>query len=246
MSCQLSTTALQITCLNNDGADLIESGNTAAAIQAFTQVVRVSKDLIRHYERDSTDMALNSTPVRYSMDQIIEFSTTPAEDREGDEHFVFRRAVRIQNPRSSPTARRILSEDGLEMMAAVAIFNLALSFHLSTVKDDETLALRKNEGLQKAVQLYECAFELLYSEDWASSSFVTMAILMNLAHAHALLGNTQVSEDCSQQLMSALMFLVVETQDAHISVDGVKFDYFFRSLLHLVFGTRERSTAPAA
>mmetsp|Transcript_131645 Transcript_131645/g.196177 ORF Transcript_131645/g.196177 Transcript_131645/m.196177 type:complete len:246 (+) Transcript_131645:66-803(+) len=240
-----SMATLEIACINNYGADLLNRGETKGAVAAFTKALRVSKGLMRGID-SGEDASMESLCFICSLDQIIEFKCADEEGEKDSHTSVFQRAVPIKT--GSATALQVLSErQGIEMLAAVAILNLALTFHLVAFHDDKTLNITKTQALQKSVQLYECAFDLQQSEDWESSAFVVMAILMNLAHAHALLGNDKMSDNCSQQLLSTLMFLV-QTDNTRTAEEtqGKRFDIFLGSIMHLVFRTKASQTAPAA
>jgi hypothetical protein len=231
-------TTLEIACLNNDGANLLESGESAGAVEAFTKALRMSRRLMS--DGDNSGTLMNDASAAYSLDQVIELNRAAEEERDCDAS-VFQRAVRIKNDSTSTWG--ILSEpQGIQMMAGIAILNLALTFHLAALRDDNTFNVTRNQALQKAVKLYECTFELQHSEDWESSSLVVMAILTNLAHAHALLGNMQVSDECSRQLLSTLMFLM-QTENTR---EGASFDLFLGNIMHLIFRTKSSPNASAA
>lgn len=152
------------------------------------------------------------------------------------------------------------TQQSVQTLAAITMFNFGLAFHLSSVpnhNDDRNndrnnscsrqQRERRETLLQTAIRLYENAFELQNTAGLhaPSSAFYFMAILNNLSHAHLLLGNRRVSDNCSLQLLSTMMYLV-DSSSAWQNAGGdgggasvempsnVSFDRFFRSIYHLV------------
>jgi tetratricopeptide (TPR) repeat protein len=235
------TTRLEIAILNNEGSDLIETGDIDGAMECFSSMLKAARILLRHHgdEKDSTSV----TAAEFSLDHFIKFEAAN-EYYEGfeddDTQGFFRRPIRIPS-RSFSILRENDGKSG-QIISAIGIFNFALSFHLSASLQRSTDT--KNDLLQKAVRLYELAFQMHNSSGIASrSAFFHMAILNNLAHAHAVLGSKKVAEDCYRQLLSTLMFLI-DTQRVELPVNAT-FDCFFRSTYHLIFTGNSQAAAAA-
>jgi hypothetical protein len=171
-------------------------------------------------------------------------------DEDGEEEnvaeFMFQQPIRIK---STTAAFRLLPNDERSVQALIGIllFNLGLSFHLSAFGDRNDPRNYRG-GLQKAVKLYERAFNLQNSVGvvhTCGSAIFFMAILNNLAHAHTMLGNYHlVAESCRSQLLSIMMFLI-DTQSAQMPAN-VRFDRFFRSAYNLIFKGSSHGAAAAA
>ena len=127
--------------------------------------------------------------------------------------------------------------DRCELLSYVILYNLALSYHLRAMDEEEDHL--RNAYLDKALTLYEHAHHILSSQEIDVSLLHTMAIASNLGHIHHVIGDEQRAELCFQHLLSTILYVVDCGEGAKIkSLDG-----FFRNVMPLICTS---SSAPAA
>lgn len=130
-------------------------------------------------------------------------------------------------------------------VALIIIFNLAIVHHLNASRSNS------RPRIEKTLKLYELANHCLntYVSDThgcccdaivdETGILFHMVILNNLSHLHSLLGNHSTSQQCREQLVPLLMWLVdeksrnVEFQSC-VSIGQICLEGFFRSISSLV------------
>jgi tetratricopeptide (TPR) repeat protein len=100
-------------------------------------------------------------------------------------------------------------------LSLVIIFNLALSYHMSSLQiSSKSGAVGSGAGVdlmsvQKALQLYELAYQLQLEQDNHCSSLrFTIIMANNLSQIHSAVGNTQKCTLCLEHLLSTMMYMV--------------------------------------
>jgi hypothetical protein len=152
------------------------------------------------------------------------------EDSEQD-GYIYRRAIRV-----SQCSMQEEHSMGATL-SLIIIFNLALAHHLSAIQ--QQMCRRR---LQKALQLYELAYQLQLEEQQeqqVSSLRFTMIIANNLGEIHRAVNNNSKHVMCLQHLLSTMMYLV----DCRIPADSIELDGFFRNTLQLILKNKCASAA---
>lgn len=91
-----------------------------------------------------------------------------------------------------------------ETLSFVAMYNLALSYHLKSSCEDTKDVL----NLQKAASLYEYSHEVFQSQMVSISPVHLLTLVANLANIHEALGEEEKSNVCLQHVLSIYMFIV--------------------------------------
>jgi len=231
MNAQLRT---QVTELNKSGISHLENKNYDDAIQEFSQSLGLVKKVLAVLETDDdyVDCENCSSPPNEQNFYFVNCQRG-AEKAVSGEPFVFEipLAIPLDNALPcQPTAFRYCLQ-----LIYVSLYNLALSQHL------KALALNCcPKRFQKAVALYELAYQVQVNEDIDLSFLQVMALLNNLGQVHLALGNQKKSRHCFQNLLSTMMFV------NHCGERGASqyMDGFLGNILPLILGSAK--AAPAA
>ncbi len=144
---------------------------------------------------------------------------------------IFRKPI-VARCSSSTGSRRF------ECLSFVAMYNLALTYHLQFEDNDDTTNV---QNLHKAHYLYEYAYGILKSQEVEVSTLHLMALTNNLATVHRALGDEEKADLCLQQLLSLLMY-VIDCGHSHELEDSL--DGFVETVLPLIISGADN--APAA
>jgi tetratricopeptide (TPR) repeat protein len=154
--------------------------------------------------------------------------------------FVYRRPIRVH-------ANSIKEGHNMGVvLSLIIIFNLALAHQLSAIahhrssSSSSSSSPDKRRLLQKAVQLYELAYQLHLDEHQECDDFerveslrFTMIISNNLGEIHRIVGSKRKHEMCLRHLLQLMMYVV----DSQIgSVDSIELDGFFRNTSQIMLG----------
>mmetsp|Transcript_5196 Transcript_5196/g.10687 ORF Transcript_5196/g.10687 Transcript_5196/m.10687 type:complete len:245 (-) Transcript_5196:183-917(-) len=120
-------------------------------------------------------------------------------------------------------------------LSFIVLFNLALAYHQHGSRTNCQLQL------QKALRLYELAYTVHIKEDLTLTVMQALAIVNNLGHLHALLGNKESSQKCFDNLLSTLMYIQEYRSD---DVDAQHVDGFMSNVLSSML-TGPKSAAAA-
>jgi hypothetical protein len=238
-----------IASLNNEGAARIDAGDLEGGTGYLKNALKASKKLIREQQGQADSLAPPPPPCYFSLDhQLITFTANNAarnlkssvcNDCESSDEgpFVVRQPMLIRQSSS-------LEETGSSrVLAIVVVFNLAIATHMTAMQG----AVMRNDLLRKAIQLYECALNLIKIPNGfavAGSEVVLLAILNNLAYSHASLGDNREAENWSQHLLSSLMFAVDHRMGTDTTPTATELlECFLRSTHHYILA---RKTAAAA
>lgn len=142
----------------------------------------------------------------------------------------------VECPLEVPKDLPLSTQTG-EMLSYIAIYNLALAWHLWGYK---TFCLdEKRLFLGKALSLYRLAHGIMSSGGTKAGPSHYMALVCNTGHANYCLGNTERANACFQLLLETLMCVVDQgSQCACEFLDG-----FISNIVSLVLAEQ---SAPAA
>mmetsp|Transcript_60249 Transcript_60249/g.90818 ORF Transcript_60249/g.90818 Transcript_60249/m.90818 type:complete len:260 (-) Transcript_60249:77-856(-) len=254
-------TILPIVASINEGADLIAGGEFGCALVSLKNALIESRNIHIRFESANVNRNLNHTTTRsISLGHALGTDMVTTDDGDnGDCSLVFRKPVKLTLLTTPPDIDADTAvgpiESNMGVISASIVFNMALSLHLSALTSSTASGQKANSpprNLRKAVELYERAYQLqAVSENVPPREHfgLLMAILNNLAHAHALLGNHQRSERWSQELLSTLILLVADAQGLNRfsswDVSSILADCFLQSSCHFIFKSRSRPAAAA-
>jgi hypothetical protein len=147
-----------------------------------------------------------------------------------DQPFVFTDPIEIpaEVTKVAPT-QRLFSK-----LSMVAMYNLALAFHLSA------LELASVTRLVRAQKLYEFAFHMHLEESCDVTLLYSLALMNNLGLIYRLLGDEGRSGQCFQHLLATMMFLLESEEAQKIQ----QWDGLMSNVLGLIF--TEQAVAAAA
>jgi tetratricopeptide (TPR) repeat protein len=181
--------------LNNTGVVFLESGHYDEAVSALTSALGLIK---KEMANDSMCSEKNTKQCsnRYSSKRKFEFRVTKtpgmflSTNNNSKSSFIFRFPIK--------------PKPGLTVvgMSVLTMFNLALALHLSGLEDQHS------QRLEKALSIYEYAFQIQAQEDVDLSDIFPLAILNNLGHVHTLLQNHEKAELCFQNLLSCMLYIL--------------------------------------
>jgi hypothetical protein len=141
-------------------------------------------------------------------------------------------------------------------LSFMLLYNLALCHHLSATMNssDSSSTSRQDfnrvqEKLQKALHLYELAYTISLTEQDCSmlpegepttqfSILQQLALVNNLGHVHAALGNIECSRQCFQNLLSTLMVV----RDCGEQIE--KMDGFLSNVMNLINNNNNSNNCP--
>ena len=240
--------------LNNRGALCIETGRFDRAISTLVRALRLSEQAVdetictcNHCSLDECMSISNSPPQRRHLEEsnlcgpcqtdntepggagdlgLRPFKRSRVEEHSTSEGFVYQRPIRI-----SPQSMLRGHSPGVTL-SLIIIFNLGLAHHLSAIQQHNNCKRR----LQKALQLYELAYQLQLEELEMSSLRFTIIMANNLSQIHRVVENHSKYQMCLEHLLSTLMYLV----DCRVVVAEqlAQMDGFFENASQLILKDR--------
>lgn len=191
--------------LNNLGAHHLRNHNYDKAIAFFRNAVVKTKVVLQRSTSDT-----NPSPTELSGSEItleaIMLSTdddrdccnnSPHYSFETDESLLCKSAIVIHRSNESTSLSPVQS---VSLLSMSAIYNLAISHHLSGLRQ------RSREYLHKAKHYYEIAFQLMQKQHRSNEAVALpyMCVLNNLAAIHRLLGDTERSSMALNELLAVM------------------------------------------
>jgi tetratricopeptide (TPR) repeat protein len=182
--------------LNNTGVAFLESGNYAQAVSALTSALGLVKQELAANDLISTEPRTTQFSNRYSSKIKFEFRITETPGmvlsmtNNSKPSFIFRFPIK---PKSGLTVVE---------MSVIIMFNLALALHLSGLENQH------RRRLEKALSIYEYAFQIQTQEHVDLSDIFPLVILNNLGHIHTLLQNYEMAEMWFQDLLSSMLYIL--------------------------------------
>ena len=155
-------------------------------------------------------------------------------------------------------------------LSFIILFNLASAHHLKAIA---IIARARNGGntttgagttdnnkstrnstrrlLQKTLQLYELAYQLIMSVSATGCSVsgslrLTMIITNNLSEIHRIFGNSEKHHLCLQHLLCAIMYMVDSNIDNNVILTPQELDGFFCNVSPVMIGNRKDACAQVA
>jgi hypothetical protein len=230
MTDDLDTSSTTLTGLLDAGLRLLENGDHKAAVAAFSSGVRRI--------RDSLPSELDCHPNKISRE----------EDERIAAHVEFvgnYREKRLQFPLTNDSTSSFVIQSpmgfaigddnwrGYSTLSFVFVYNIALCNHLCALVPGATSRRAK---ICKAQALYNLAYDLQAKEQLQFPQIVTMALINNLGHCYEILQQHELSRQCYQHLLSAIMISNVCRHDG--SDDSPRprhcIDGFMRNIVRLV------------
>jgi tetratricopeptide (TPR) repeat protein len=200
--------------LNNRGAKSIDAGRYESAISTLLKALELS-------ERVAVSEACSCHHCNLDYCMMLRISQ-PAP------HLLSKKtvctAVRQQHPESAYIYERpiLVSQQSMEgehcpgvILSLIIIFNLALAHHLSAMQNNTDRKL-----LQRALHLYELAYQLQREENHNGSLRFTMIVANNLGQIHRAVKDESKHQQCLEHLLSTMMYLVDSRVRLCIELDG--------------------------
>ncbi|CAB9512229.1 expressed unknown protein [Seminavis robusta] len=148
--------------------------------------------------------------------------------------------------RSSSSSSSSFDQKPMVKLSFAILYNLAISFHLSalaaqhTKKNDD----RQHRRLQKALTLYQTAYNLIHQEHKKQECMVvgvmeSMALLNNLGHVHWLLDQRQEAQACFEEMLGSVVWVTHCGDQKRV----FQFDLFFHNALSHVLQPKQSAAA---
>ncbi|KAG7348627.1 hypothetical protein IV203_017332 [Nitzschia inconspicua] len=150
-----------------------------------------------------------------------------------NEEFVFRDPIVI--PFDVMSSMEEPSERLIKKVVVVAMYNLALSVHLSA------LSSRDGIDLTRAERLYQLAFQMHLEESCDVTLLYSLALMNNLGLIYRAKGETEQSKACFESMLSTMMYLLESDEAKTIK----QWDGLLSNVMDSIFKVQEVA-APAA
>lgn len=208
--------------LNNRGAQHIDAGRYGSAISTLVKALKVSEKVTiteacgcEHCSLDSCMKQRTSQPPC----QLPRETISTVCPQQPESVYVYERPICI--------SQKSMEEEHCPgvILSLIIIFNLALAHHLSAIQNNACPKL-----LQKALHLYELAYQLQREENDNGSLRFTMIVANNLGQIHRAVNNESKHQQCLEHLLSTMMYLV----DSRVKGEP-EFDGFLRNASQLIF-----------
>ena len=238
--------------LNNEGVAFIETCQYDRAIASLLSATQVIKEELASDKRSSRDpcsrnhhchngasssttgegmvdqCALHSTDCDFretALPRFLDYCQSSSSAETPRPRFVFRFPI---NARPSETPCFV-------KLSIIALYNLALSFHLSAIESSN------KAKLSKALMLYECTYQVQVEEQVELCFVHPLAIINNVGHIHALLDHHDQAALSFGHLLSIMLCFIDQsigcTDEAAETWDG---------FLSNVFDLMLKTPSPAA
>jgi tetratricopeptide (TPR) repeat protein len=214
--------------VNNHAAGLIREGKFEIAIVILTKVLRCAMTIMNncdgkvHKRISKEETTLDSCMVRTRPETNDKSNGGMDVDKQDSGYYIYRTPMQV------PSTMKVSSYEENVILSVITMFNLALAHHLSGL--DEGFE-HSHSQIQKAVKLYEYAYNMQRDEGLVNNTFFTMATLNNLGHIYQTTKASDIAEKFFQQLLSTLMF-VVDCREGGGKFSGL--EGFFQNTSHLV------------
>jgi tetratricopeptide (TPR) repeat protein len=213
----------QAVALNNEGSNYFAMGDLRSAANKLTEALQVSKLLIARSD-DEMDTSSPSSPLttQLKLDDIMTHVGLKGSSLE-PQRVVYESPIQIPSNLTFTT-----TPENVSTLSAAIIFNMSLTYHKLALT--QTSESQRFACLNKAVKLYEFGSSLKENMVW--SNYLHLALLNNLGLAHEQLGNKEKSEQCFQQLLSCILY-IIDCQQGRGSI--TEFEMFFENTMHIIF-----------
>jgi hypothetical protein len=177
--------------LNNQGVDLLVSGDSVRAMRSFQTGLSLLKEAANEVNEVETEtICMTSQEVKLPLCE----STSSVPGLEGLHCYVYDHGIMITDTTNGD------SDEMLSLFCAILLFNLALASHLEG-------RLGSEKSLKKASMLYTMTLELLTSAPMPDDMSATVLILLalnNKAQIHYEQCEYSDADDCLKEISSIM------------------------------------------
>eukprot|EP00934_Nitzschia_sp_Nitz4_P007509 Nitzschia sp. Nitz4//scaffold83_size84149//4940//5680//NITZ4_005161-RA/size84149-processed-gene-0.49-mRNA-1//-1//CDS//3329558908//7499//frame0 len=214
--------------LNDQGAVLIQTGEYDQAIEVLVKALKIWEKVAPVETCQCTNCSLDdcimssrqevspscacisgSKCTPYGFDSLVDPS-------DAEERFIYRTPIF--------SCRQCTEHSPGGTLTLIIILNLAMAHHLSAMQSSNC-----RRRLQKALQLYELAHQLIQEDDFASPR-ATLIIANNVGEIHRVVQNHKKHAMCMHILLSTMMFMI----DCQIPAASVEMEGYFRNTSQLI------------
>ena len=169
-----------------------------------------------------------------SLDQLMETrSLADGAQQDNDQMYIYQHPIRITSTSASLSV--MTSNQSNTVTSAVAIFNLALAYHLAGIERGNNATV-----LRRALSLYEYVLKIVNGRAHGDCTFFTMATINNLGQIE----RTLLEDDSANFRFHQLLSLLLPFMDSN-RMDGMHLEGFINNILQIIFEAA-RAVAPAA
>lgn len=179
---------------NNQGVCHLLSDQYDDAITFFTSALKhVNENTERGAVQHSNDLSTMDDMAAYFVIQEGRVLSVPVDTEK--ELFVFTNPILVSHEINR------LDYNFNAKLSIVAVYNLALSYHLCGIQKQSL------EHIEKALANYQLAYKIIIDETHVVVS-QAMVILNNIGQIHRLLRNDAGAKDCFEYLLSTMLFVL--------------------------------------
>lgn len=237
--------------MNNEGVELLKKSQYGPAISSFAIALANFKEMLVTDDDETQSSTQDESTIRESWPgQSSYFTCTSSSDCTLSPHTTKsissseEMIVLDPNHRSIIFCRPIIlskkydknSMGAFNKYSFAIIFNIALAHHLGGMNCIKSRAAK----LRKALRLYEFAYSIHMQDNAQLQITYTLGMVNNLGHIRETLGEQQKAQQCFQQLLSTLMYVMQESGEK--SCKG-EWDIFLHNITHLVLRNTAMATA---
>jgi len=254
--------------MNLRGLYRLQSGRYAQALPEFSSALNTVKSVIAH--REAAAQAQERLPsIRLGFEffnqdedeedqEMMDSCCISSSSDESSSPFLFQSPIIVSyisgahdcdcdcDMLESHQSKNDDSFYNLVRFSSAILFNLALTYHLAALQDQdktgpqspEKLAKQKRK-LSKALTFYKLSYTMM-QDCHHDGVLETMAIANNLGHAQLMVGDVPKAKQCYEHLLSTMMFVVDAGTVAGGAESGIPtrhFDAFFHSVQTMVLPT---------
>lgn len=197
----LATTSFEAASLNNSGAYMLLNNQYAEAISMFRSSVLLTKQQLLFLEAEQVPLTpgkggLHMNFIDLDCSSSQSHNDSPSGSLDTEDAFVCKSVIIITQDDSKDLSL-------LPLVAASAVYNLAIAHHLYGQRNQST------RYLQKALQYYELSYKMQHTE---TNPLHTLAVLNNVAMIHRSLENQLKAKKFLQQLYAVMSLLELSGQ----------------------------------
>lgn len=271
MSSPFATTQVAVQ-RNLRGLQLLESDKYPEAISEFSKALSAVKGVlaVEGFEGEKLDPDDSpSSPSSFEHTQRLVFEFYDPTEADGDDEEMKDGDSAMPDTSSNSAATELIDDDespfifqspilagyaataspdgkddfaSLVKFSAAILFNIALSYHLTSTMRMYQDEINQKKLLRKALTFYKLAYTMM--QDTGNDGLTeTLAIANNLGHVQLVVGDTTKARQCYEHLLSTIMFVIHAGGDRNAIRH---FDGFFQSVQAMVLCGTHHRTAQAA
>jgi tetratricopeptide (TPR) repeat protein len=195
---------LHCSTTNNRAAALFETEKYDEAISMLKKALAMNKSIMLVKKETSQSNNYNYNVLHKSCCTSPVHDDTMTGDDDSSKDYIYQKPITMAVTFTINAGYDI----HVTTLSAIIVFNLTLVYHLSGLflKDDATT---NTANLEKAVQLYSIALQVVATEQRRLASDMTMfllAIFNNIGHIHKTLGEAKVANSFFEQMLITLLY----------------------------------------